>query len=72
MHADSEKRVLQKVADLLQQAQPMGDAVSSGGAELSEILDSVRALRDEMKAASDRSKILHALTAKVRVLYSMY
>jgi len=63
--SDAEKRMVLTVADLVRQVQPTGDAVSSGGAELAEILEGVRALRDEVKAANDRSAILHSLTAQV-------
>ena len=58
--------MVQTVANLVRQIQPpTGDSVSSGGAELAEILENVRALRDEVKAADSRLAILHSLVSKV-------
>ena len=64
---------MQTVAELVRQVQPgPGDPVSSGGAELAEILEGVRALRDEVRAADDRSAVLHSLAAKVGAFVSIY
>lgn len=62
--------MVQTVTDLVRQLQPAGDSVSSGGAELTEILENVRALRDEVKAADRRSAILTSLVGKVCVRFT--
>ena len=56
---------MQAVADLVRQVRPTAESVSSGGAELAEILENVLALRDEVKAADNRLAILHSLATKV-------